>query len=519
MLTVRVKGSNGESVPRDEIVTLFASDLMYEPFRRMNTVSQDGTVEIKYPGEPVMLHAKITVPGYGYMWIITDNCGAGYKDGAVIDFTADAAVSRVLEVEKVIRSGGFTPSVKCLSLLNDAKILIKQAAGSVNAPELNLTALANGLLAGEIAVVDRARNRIAKNPRRDNFLFGCATKDLTLKIGDKQEWTGAFNYPYEKFPALKEVYDSLFNYATLPFYLARLEREKDKPQYDDLDKLQDALEKSNIKTKGHPLWWAHNSGMPPWARELKWEDGGIQREIKRVCQRSVKRYKGRINYYDVINEAHDWCNAYMLTQEQEAEMTKLCCDAVHEAAPEVNAVINTCFMFGENVADGRVQWGIEYERLMTPYSYLKRVEALDTQYETIGIQLYRPSRDMLELDKLYDRYSVFGKPLHLTELGVPSHFKDVPYQTLDMRLYCLRFMYNGLWREMDWSERLQADWLEEFYTISYARPEVEALTWWSISDSPSYIPGAGLVRADGTPKEAAFRLKELEKSWGINLGK
>ena len=378
--------------------------------------------------------------------------------------------------------------------------LIKMAENSSKAPELNLCALANSLLAGELAVLERARSRIAKMPRRDNFLFGC----------------GAFNYPYENKSGLKEIFDSLFNYATLPFYLERVEWEKDKPAYGILDKLQGELEKSNIKTKAHPLWWAHTAGMPPWARELKWEDGGIQRELKRVSQRSVNRYKGRIHYFDVINEAHDWCNAFMLTQEEEAEMTRLCCDAVHEADPNANAIINTCFMFGENAADNRVQWGIENERMMTPYSYLKRVEAIGAQYETVGIQLYCPSRDMLEIDKLYDRFAEFGKPMHLTELGVPSQSLDVPYDTSEGNLYCLRYMYRGLWREMGWTERLQADWIEEFYTISYARQEVEALTWWSLHE-PSYIPAASIVKADGTPKEAVSRLKELEKSWGFNF--
>jgi hypothetical protein len=75
-------------------------------------------------------------------------------------------------------------------------------------------------------------------------------------------------------------------------------------------------------------------------------------------------------------------------------------------------------------------------------------------------------------------------------------------------------MYQGLWHEMNWSERLQADWLEDFYTLSRARPEVEALTWWSFRDSESYVPAAGLLQEDGSPKEAFFRLEALENAWG-----
>jgi GH35 family endo-1,4-beta-xylanase len=172
-------------------------------------------------------------------------------------------------------------------------------------------------------------------------------------------------------------------------------------------------------------------------------------------------------------------------------------------------------MFGENAADGRVQWGIQHERNMVPYSYLEKLAEKGAPYEVLGMQLYCPSRDMLAIDKLYDRFKVFGKPYHMTELGVPSHEEDLAPNTTEGDVYCLRYMYKGLWREMQWTERLQADWIEDFYTLSYARDEVEALTWWSIQDGHSYVPGAGIVGRDGAPKEGLFRLQKLEKSWGF----
>lgn len=502
-MKIKILNVNGETVRRDELATLFASDIDYEPYPRRATVAPDGTIRLETGDAPVILHAKITVPGYGFMWVTADNQGEGYRPDDEIEFVREAALSRAREVGALLEQGGFKPTARCLSMLSDAKTMLKLAESSPRAAELNMVALACGMWAGELAVVERARQRIAQKQPRDNFLFGC----------------GGFLYPYEDRPVLKEIFDGLFNYATLPFYLARLEPEKGKPDYSTLDRLQDEFDKHSIKTKAHPLWWAHTSGMPAWTSGLKWEDGSIAREIERVIHRSVSRYKGRIRYFDVINEAHDWCNAYNLTQTQEAEMTKLCCDAVHEIDPDAVTVINTCFMFGENVADRRVQWGIINERNMTPYSYLHRVKEIGTNFDAIGIQLYCPSRDMLAIDKLYDRYAVFGKPLHLTELGVPSRDKDVPPQTTEGDLYCLRYMYHGLWHEMGWNERLQADWLEDFYTLSYARDEVEALTWWSISDSPSYVPAAGLVGESGIPKEAAFRLRELQKQWGFDFGK
>ena len=502
MLQVKILGINGSSVSRDEIATLYASDLLYNPYHRKTSVGHDGLIEITAPKWPVMLHAKLHIPDYGFTWVIADNCGRGYQKGATIEFVKEAAFSRIYEVEKYIAKFDFTPSPKCSSMLAHAKTMFELGEkGESKAARYNMTALAFALWAGELAAVERAQSIIATKGRRE-FLFGC----------------GGFDYPYPENPGMKEMFDSLFNYATLPFYLAGLEPEMNKPDYTKLDRLQDAFEESGIITKGHPLWWTHTAGMPPWTKDLRWEDGTIAREIDRVVKRSVNRYKGRIGYYDAINEAHDWCNAYHLTQQQLVEMTKLCCDAIHEADPSVNAVINTCFMFGENIADERVQWGLINEQNMTPYSYLEQVESLGTQYETIGIQLYCPSRDMLEIEKMFDRFSVFGKPLHVTELGVPSHFQDVPFNCSEGDIYCLRYMYSGLWHEQQWNERLQADWMEWFYTISYAHQSVEALTWWSISD-PGYVPASGMVHESGEPKEICFRLKALQQQWGFDFGK
>ncbi|MDR2932263.1 MAG: endo-1,4-beta-xylanase, partial [Oscillospiraceae bacterium] len=447
MINVKILEANGACASREELLTLYASDLKHEPFKRQSVVMPDGTVALEAPPEPCILHAKLRLPGYGHMWVSADNGGDGYKDGDDLNFIREAARSRVAEVEAVIRGGEFVAGTKCLSMLSDAKTLLDMAKASPQKHDYHLTALIAGLWAGELAAVERARARIAKRKKKERFLFGC----------------GGFQYPYSDNPAKKVLFDSLFNYATLPFYLDRLEKVYGEPDYSNLDRLQDAFEANGIPTKAHPMWWPHKvHGMPPWMQGVNWRDGSLEREINRVISRSVQRYKGRIHYYDAINEAHDWCNVFNLTREQEGLMTKLCCDAIHNVDPDAHTVVNTCFLFGENVADGKVQWGLDSPRIMTPYTYLEQVHACGTQYDSIGIQLYCPSRDMLAIDKLFERYAAFQKPIHLTELGVPSMEMRVPPNTLDGRMYCLNFMYHGYWREEQWSERLQADWIEDF---------------------------------------------------------
>ncbi len=68
---------------------------------------------------------------------------------------------------------------------------------------------------------------------------------------------------------------------------------------------------------------------------------------------------------------------------------------------------------------------------------------------------------------------------------------------------------HGEWHH-PWSEKVQADWMEWFYTMAYARDEIEAITWWGFSD-PAFIKTSGFLYEDETPKEMYFRLKALKK--------
>ena len=314
MLTVRIIKENGKHAQRAEIVSLYASDTDFVPYLRDRTIDGDGTIHLKVPEGPVILHAKLDIPGYGSgMWVTSDNAGAGYRGNEEVDFIYDAALSRICEVKEVTEGGEFTPSPKCLSLLRDAETLLKLGeANTIKAPAYHMAALGAGMWSGELAAVERAQARIAKRGKREEMLFGA----------------GGFRYPYDGWsgnkrggkqilypglPGMKENFDSIFNYATLPFYLAEREPEYGKPDFSYLDHLQDAFTEAGITTKGHPLWWAHTAGMPEWTKGLRYEDGSMKREIRRTISETVAHFKGRTRFYDAINENHDWCNAYNLT--------------------------------------------------------------------------------------------------------------------------------------------------------------------------------------------------------------
>ena len=66
----------------------------------------------------------------------------------------------------------------------------------------------------------------------------------------------------------------------------------------------------------------------------------------------------------------------------------------------------------------------------------------------------------------------------------------------------------GVWHA-PWNEHIQADWVEQFYTIASARPEITALTWWDFQD-PGFMQTAPFLFEDRAPREMYSRLKALK---------
>jgi len=481
---LRVALLDAEGRPMDEgrRKTLYAADLHFEPERQKINLQSDGIVELATTIPRASLHAKIDVPDFGDTWVIADNEGQGYTNPtATLDFVAEAARSRQADVERLVRSSKARFSTDCLAHRDAAAEYLDLAKKTAvaKAARHNLIALSHGLWAGELAVVENARYAIGRSRRRRDFLFGC----------------NAFRYapdtPYAAYFA------EVLNYATLPFYLGRLEAEEGKPDYQRIDTILAWCEKVALRPKGHPLWWGHEAGIPKWLGGADWE--AARKHCERVVGRSVERYRGRIDIWDVINEAHDWANGLNLTQEQEVEITRVCCDTARSKNRRATIVVNNCCPFGENAAHGYVHKGPVYERILTPLAYLDRLAQAHVEFDVVGVQIYFPARDMMAIGRLLDEYARFGKPVHVTELGVRSEAG--------------RRDARAEWHQ-PWCEKVQADWMEWFYTMAYARREVEAITWWDFADR-AFIPSSGFLREDETPREIFFRLHSLKRSWGL----
>jgi GH35 family endo-1,4-beta-xylanase len=318
---------------------------------------------------------------------------------------------------------------------------------------------------------------------RHSFLFG----SNIFMLGRCK--TEADNTAYGK------EFSALLNYATVPFYWRDYEREEGHPDYERTDPVAAWCKAHQITMKGHPLAW--NYVDPSW---LPSDPAEVMRlQMQRITD-IVGRLKGRIDIFDVVNEA---------TQFQRAETLK--------QAPKLTAAIaqmgvqnylRTAFT---RAREANPQATLVINDYVTTGDYLEKVisklvdDSGQPLYDVIGIQCHQHT-SVWSAEKTWDiceRFAKTGKPLHFTEATILSGQSG-----WELKQKSAQFD----WTSTPEGEQRQAEEVARFYTVLFSHPAVQGITWWDFSDQGAWQEApAGLVRADMTPKPAYDALMKLIK--------
>jgi GH35 family endo-1,4-beta-xylanase len=355
-----------------------------------------------------------------------------------------------------------------------------------------MSSLAESLWAGEMIVTERAEQMIVRNGPRPGVLFGCNASGY--RRGD---------------PKFAERFEALLNFATVAsFFRRHVEPEHGKPDFSSATRVLDALDRTALVTKGHPLIFLVPHSTPNWQRNLSFE------ETKKSCldhvRDSILRFRHRIHIWDVINEAHlqpdnEPGNEFPgFTREQNVELTGAALKTAREADPACFRIVNCTGTWSDfYMSRQSAVWQ------QSVYDYLQQLEDGGIEYDAVGLQFYHSGRDMVEFERHLESFRAFGLPIHITELGFSS-------SSVETRKTA--WWGGGVggakihWRGKDFSEETQAQWFETFYKIAFSKPYVDAVTCWDFVD-PGFIPNGGLLRQDLSPKPSYDRLIALFKKW------
>lgn len=343
---------------------------------------------------------------------------------------------------------------------------------------------------------------------RHEFLFG-AYASRSVAGGQPVKYSG------EQIDKYADLYKRIFNYGTVATVWRRVEPQEGKFRWDysndeniDLsytsnptvmqsDTALAFCEKNGITPKGHTFAWPISVAhfMPAWALDLK-DPKLVEAAANRNIRNIAERYRGRIKIWDVVNEAADYINDgailygdYVFKTFKEAERL-LPPDDVFL----INETTAAWYQYIKNGETGRF------------YMLVKSLIDRGAKLDGIGLQFHffsdKAFGDVLDgktftprdISKALDGYAKLGRPIHVTEITIPTSR----------------------------GEEAQAYFARQAYRLFFSHPAVEAITWWNMRDgqaasNEAHLMG-GLIKDDLTPKASYRALEQLiAKDWQTNV--
>jgi GH35 family endo-1,4-beta-xylanase len=289
----------------------------------------------------------------------------------------------------------------------------------------------------------------------------------------------------------RERFGKLFNYCTLGFYWGAYEPQRGQPNYSYTDKVVDYCQQHAITCKGHPLVWDHAVSTPTWLpADLK----DVEELSKTRVREIVSRYKGRIDIWDVVNEA---THLYEIKNKSRMDDLGIAMGQIEYVAQHLK--------IARAANPGAALLVNDYKNNPAYFKLLDSLREKDKLlFDIVGLQSHQ-HHGAWPLQKVWDMCELFtslGRPIHFTETTFVSGKKTGETW--------------GLTAAAD--EEKQAEAVEKFYTTLFGHPGVQAITWWDFADLGAWQGApAGYLRNDMSPKPAYDRLLSLIKGkWWTN---
>ena len=293
--------------------------------------------------------------------------------------------------------------------------------------------------------VKGATVRVAQ--KRQQFLFGGALFNLEPK-GDSAE-----QRHYQK------AFLDLFNFGTVPLYWGSFEAKRGQPEYQKTDALVAWAGAQGLELKGHPLVW--HQVYPSWAPA---EPEATLPLLKAHVKGLINHYGDTIKYWDAVNEANS---------PETAPGNGISNWLLRDGAP---AVVKTVLGWAREAGAQALLYN-DFELTEDYVSLIRSLQAVEDAPDGLGLQAHQ-HQAAWPLADIVDKCDTFGA------LGLPLHFSEVTLLSGD-----LQTNPNTLpspWPSTPEGEARQAEEVVNFYTMAYACPAVQSITWWDVSDKNAW---------------------------------
>ena len=274
--------------------------------------------------------------------------------------------------------------------------------------------------------------------------------------------------------------------------------EKDRYDFRGADKIVKFAVKNNMKIRGHALVW-HKS-IPEWLASARDHSGDVKvnfskEELESILKEHiktvVKRYKGKIEYWDVVNEVFMSCSDctelrrnfwYTMMGKEYIEKAFLW---AHEADQNAKLFIN------EN------KIGMKNPKSDALYALVKELKAKGIPIDGVGFQFHLDSGERLDFQNIETNIKRF------IDLGLEIQFTEI-----DVAI-CGEITEEKL--------KLQSEIYQGIMEIALKYPQITAFVTWGVTDKYSWLPwfygevlndktacGSGLLFDENYRKKPAY---------------
>jgi endo-1,4-beta-xylanase len=223
------------------------------------------------------------------------------------------------------------------------------------------------------------------------------------------------------------------------------------------DKLVDFAEKHGMRMRGHTLVW-HNQ-LAPWVKTLKGE--ALRKAMLNHATKTVEHWKGRIQHWDVVNEAVDETGKLRAN----SVFTQLGPTYIDEAFRAAHAADPKALLFYNDYDIEDADW----PKSEGAYQLVKRLKESGVPIHGMGFQMHVDPRKWPppeKLKKALERFAALDLLIELTEIDVPvGEIPGDDKQKLEK----------------------QAEWMRGITRICLEVPKCSGLTLWGLSDKQSWL--------------------------------
>lgn len=436
-------------------------------FRRVN--SDSGKLQIPYP-----------VDGYGKPVVSTASLRE-HEDPYILSL--ELARGKICQVRNQLATWeqlGMQIPAEFRVVYREAHHLFAQATAA-KPDVVEVTRLADQAIAKAFVAIDQlatayVRQRLSVRFKRSPQLpvsFGCNVNCVDT--------------PYKH----RDTFLETFNAAAVPIEWRQIEPKEGEYNWDSSDELVAWCTENRLLMRGGPLLDLSARGLPDWLQQWGHDFDNLQSFLCDFVETAISRYAGKVRLWEVASRVNTG-GTFSLNEEERLTLIARVLEVARRGDEEGQLLIRIEDPWGAYLSSG--------EHRLSPIQFVDALLRCGVGLSGINLELTvgygargSAPRDLLDLSRLIDQWSMLEVPLNVT-LSFPSSGDVDPHAAADVPVS------TSSWRT-PWSIEAQAEWIDAVFPLLMAKQTVVGIYWSHLADAvPHVFPHSGLIDASGTPK-------------------